>query len=237
MTKLLTIAAIAAASTALAVESSNTFGILRVDSTAAQTIVSVPWVAAGGGNINVADIVKTANLNNGDKLYYYNTGTTNYRVWELTNGAWQEAVPAGESATQNPVLARGNAIILERFAPQDGSIANCFYLYGQYTTDASSTTCVANGYTLLAPSTTEDFNLNATGVMSGTPNANDRIGVPVTNDGIQSLALLRYNDTDNKWGIKKATWDYSLATIPAGQGVWYISAGGEPTFTWTTAAQ
>lgn len=224
MKKLLTIAAIAAATTALAVKSSNTFGILRVDSSAAQTIVSVPWVAAGGGDINVADVVKTANLNDGDKLYYYNG--SDYTMWTLTRGAWVQAQnESGETPAQS--ISRGGAIILERTNP-----GTCFYLYGQYASDVASTTCVQDGHTLLAPSTTIDFNLNKSGVMTGTPNANDRIGVPVGD----SLALLKYVDGKG-WGIQKSDFDTSKATIPAGQGVWYISAGGSPTFNWNPATQ
>lgn len=234
MKKLLTIAAIAAATSALAVESSNTFGILRVDSTSAQTIVSIPWLAAGGGNINVADVVKTANLNAGDKLYYYSTGTTNYRVWQLSQaGVWKEAVPAGESAAPDPTLARGNAIILERFAPENGSIANCFYLYGQYTDTNPSVTCVANGYTLLAPTgLNRDCDLNSTDccTFEGEINENDMIYIPNVN-GVYSI----YEYDNKKWGMWKKTFVVG-ATIPVGSGAWYVSKGGSPTITWKNPA-
>lgn len=238
MKKLLSTLAIAAASTALAVESSNTFGILRVDSSAAQTIVSVPWLAAGGGDINVADVVKTANLNNGDKLHYYNTTTKKYRVWELTDGEWVEAKDAQDPVVAAPTLARGNAIILERFAPQGGSIANCFYLYGQYTNAASSTTCVAGGYTLLAPPSTENTNLNAK--TWSNVNGNDNI---VLANG----TLLHYRE--NQWGKLTKTLDQEtgvieesvnpgVATISAGEGAWYISKGSTaPSVTWVAAPQ
>lgn len=238
MKKLLTIAMMAGAMSVMAVESSNTFGILRVDSTAAQTIVSVPWAAAGGGNINVADVVKTANLNNGDKLHYYNTTTKKYRVWELTNGEWVEAKDAQDPAADAPTLARGNAIILERFAPQDGSIANCFYLYGQYTNAAASTECVANGYTLLAPPSTEDTNLNN----KTWSNVNENDNIVLANG-----TLLSYRN--NKWGKLTKTINEStgvieesvntnVATIAAGEGAWYISKGTTaPSVTWVAAPQ
>lgn len=233
MKTILSALAIAAASSALAaVTSSNTFGILRVDSTAAQTIVSVPWLASGGGNINVADVIKTANLNNGDKLYYYNTGTTTYRVWELTDGSWREAVPAGESATVSPTLARGNAIILERFAPQGGSIAPCFYLYGQYTDTNPSVECVANGYTLLAPTgLNRDCDLNDPNCCSFEGvNENDMIYIPNAN-GVYSI----YEYDNGKWGMWKKNFVVG-ATIPVGSGAWYVSKGGSPTITWKNPA-
>lgn len=218
MKTILSALAIAAASTALAVESSNTFGILRVDSSAAQTIVSVPWEAAGGGEIKVADIVKTANLNNGDKLYYYNG--SGYTMWQLTDGAWVEA-QSGEGELTYQDIPRGGAIILERFAPQGGSIANCFYLYGQYTTAGSSTTCVANGYTLLAPPSTTETDLNTK--TWTTPGSNDNII-------LQDTTVLHYRNS--KWGkltkelnretgVITETVDPSVAKIAAGEGAWY----------------
>lgn len=224
MKKLLTIAAIAAATTALAVESSNTFGILRVDSSAPETIVSVPWEAAGGGSIKVKDVVKTANLHSGDQLYYYAGGS--YKLWQLNdNGQWVGAmteikngdgtisVPAG-SATDT--LARGGAIILKRTNP-----ASCFHLYGQYTNSGSSTTCVANGYTLLAPPSTAETDLNAK--TWATPGANDNII-------LQNMTLLHYrNDKwgkltktlDSETGAITETVDPSVAKIAAGEGAWY----------------
>ena len=234
MKTILSALAIAVGSTVLAVESSNTFGILRIDSSASQTIVSVPWLASGGGNINVADVVKTANLNPGDKLYYYSTGTTNYRVWQLSQtGVWEEAVPAGESATQDPTLARGNAIILERFAPQGGSLANCFYLYGQYTDANPSVACVENGYTLLAPTgLNRDCDLNRSDCCSfaGTIGENDMIYIPNAN-GVYSI----YEYDKGKWGMWKKTFVVG-ATIPVGSGAWYVSKGGSPTITWKNPA-
>lgn len=225
MKTILSALALAAASTALAVTSSNTFGVLRVDSTTAQTIVSVPWAAAGGGEVNIADVVKTANLHNGDKLYYYDTTKKGYRVWELTDGAWVEAKDAMAPSTDAPTLARGNAIILERTAP----IASCFYLYGQYTTSSATTECVAGGYTLLAPPTATECNLN--NLTWSKVGANDRIGVP--NAKGLSLAYLQYVENQG-WGIKKgAEFDKTMATVPAGQGVWYISRGTTaPTINW-----
>lgn len=249
MKKLLTIAAIAAATSALAVESSNTFGILRVDSTAEQTIVSVPWEGAGAtgddaGKIMVKDIVKTANLTketaaeraDGDMLYLYTS--SQYYAWYLSiDGVWkgiQVAASDGLPAAANDdtkKISRGDAIILVRKHPETGS----FYLYGQYTTSAASVVCVAGGHTLIAPSTTTDtFNLNGTGVMTGsTPAAGDYI---VVGPG----KILTYTQT-NGWAVKKTTvtnrvpttaYDTEAAKIPAGTGVWYVSTGDTaPTFT------
>lgn len=247
MKKLLSTLAIAAASTALAVESSNTFGILRVDSSAEQTIVSIPWEAAGGGSIKVKDVVKTANLTNGDQLYYYANGS--YKLWVLEDGVWtgaqtvkdqDGATITADRGTDADVLARGGAIILVRKNPTTGTpaVANPFYLYGQYTTSGSTTTCVANGYTLLAPPSTEDTNLN--NKTWSNVNTNDNI---VLANG----TLLSYRN--NQWGkltktINESTGvieesvDTKVATIAAGEGAWYISKGSTaPSVTWVAAPQ
>lgn len=238
MKKLLTIAMMTAAVSALATESSNTFGILRVDSSAAQTIVSVPWEAAGGGAIKVKDVVKTANLNNGDQLYYFDG--SNYKLWVLGANGWEGATTVAHGitpskGTDEDTLARGGAIILVRNNP-----AASFYLYGQYTTAGSSTTCVAGGFTLLAPPSTEDTNLNTK--TWTTPGANDYIV-------LSDMTLLHYradaNDNNTKkWGkitgksLNTSTGaitesiDFTKAVIKAGEGAWYKSASSAVTVTW-----
>lgn len=245
MKTILSALTIAAASTALAVESSNTFGILRVDSTAAQTIVSVPWENAGGGAIKVKDVVKTANLTVGDKLYYYANGS--YKMWLLRDGGWEGAqvqkiesdgsTVTAEAGADSDVLVRGGALILERQDP-----AKPFYLYGQYQSSSVSTECEAGGLTLLASPLTAATDLNAcewTDVGD-----DDCIYVPTA---LMTLQLNRW-PVDNKtdlnysaesstkvWGVKKSTGKISVknATVPAGQGVWYQSKGSaKPSVQW-----
>lgn len=232
MKKLLTIAAIAAASTALAVESSNTFGILRVDSSAKETVVAIPWLAAGGTSIAVKDVVKTAGLHDNDQLYYYNKGE--YKLWVLQNGAWvgtrsvkdQDGGKVTAAEGDDTTLARGGAIILVRENP-----ASEFYLYGQYTSDHAEVTPIASGKTLIAPpiASNEGFDLNKSGAMTGTPSAGDYIVVDLA-------TILTYNTVDGvkKWSVEKTTfnngkfttsYDTAPATIPSGKGVWYVSTG------------
>lgn len=260
MKKLLTIAAIAAASTALAVESSNTFGILRVDSSAAETIVAVPWEGAGAtgesaNKILVKDVIKTANLTrgldaqgtNGDQLYYY--ADDSYKTWLLNNeGEWVGAriVMTGktvEVGTNSDTLSRGGALILVRKNPtkivDEETVANPFYLYGQYTIAGASVKPVANGTSLIAPPSTAEagFDLNGDGVMTGSTPANgDYIIVDLG-------TVLTYNTVEGKKKWSKAsttfdlatgfttTYDTTAAVIPSGKGVWYVSTGDSvPTF-------
>lgn len=253
MKKLLTIAAIAAASTALAVESSNTFGILRVDSSAAQTIVSIPWESAGGGAIKVKDVVKTANLTPasgeyiGDQLYYYDTTaeTPTYKMWRLTSTGWEGAqtvIASGtdvqqqvSSGSDSDVLSRGGAIILVRKNPTEtvegDTVAKPFYLYGQYNSTQPSISVTRNAnnvtYTLIAPPSTDSVALNS-GTWSGVA-VGDQIILP-------SGQPLYWKDATDKWCTLATDLDRGDETytpyatsIPSGEGVWMRVAKGSGT--------
>lgn len=250
MKKLIALCAIASVATAFAADD-NVFGCLRVDSSAAETIVAVPWVAAGvtAGEIKVADIVKTANLNEGDELWWYNNTATpaKYEMWQLKNGAWEpmpvvaemgEAKEPEDSTKQ--ALSRGDALLLIRNAP----IATCFYLYGQVPTTPAGVMTMGFGtatvpcYTLIAPPSVEDTNINS--ATWGNVAKNDYI-IVVGEDGKQYQ--LFYDATSNKWGVLSydasftKVYDYNKAKILAGQGAWFVSAKGSDksaaTVNWT----
>lgn len=231
-------------------ESSNVFGVLKIDSSSSRTIVAVPWVAAGveAGDVKVADLVKTANLTVGDTLHYYNG--SNFTTWTLVAGAQDEA-PVWSSANQvsrnaevepspsadEQGLSRGAAIILIRQNP-----TTPFYLQGQVATTAAVTTELASGsavspaYSLIAPPKAQstDINLNAA-TWSGI-GANDLI--IVQQDGGKNIQC-KYRDSS--W--KKVTWSTDVIreeqltedppAIPVGTGCWFVSqSGGSPSVTW-----
>lgn len=245
---------------AKAVTSDNVFGVLRVDSTAEETIISVPWIetAASNGDIKVCDLVLTSNLTAGDRLLYY-TGTkpgtdtpaedfqylawtlgeddSGVKVWESVTTVSKDAdgktrmtvsAPGGSEA-----VARGAALIVIRPTAHTEPI----YLYGQYV-PGTVTAKVKGGtfekpvYSLLAPSDPNGVDLNKAGVMSGTPDINDYIVI-----GDVGTMLKYYK---GQWGVmgkydrtnKTYPMDTSKAVIKPGQGVWYVSRGGAPTFTW-----
>lgn len=235
MKKLLSTLAIAAASTALAVESSNTFGILRVDSTAAQTIVSVPWLAAGGGSIKVKDVVKTANLTKGDQLYRYNG--SEYQLWVLGDNGWEGATSVSTDKIQasqgdDEVLNRGDALILVR-----QTYSSPFYLYGQYTA-SEATLNVARGtaetpaYSLVAPSKTTDTALDS--LANANVGKNDTVIVKDSSGNMRVLSCRNTASDEDpvyKWGNVRnifgtETFTAVEVTVPAGEGFWYISRGG-----------
>ena len=231
-----------AASTAT---SENVLGVLRVDSTAVQTIVSVPWVDASAGGetgVKVVDLVKTSTLSEGDELYWYDSSKGAYQAWRLTE---QKTWEAGTGVTSdgiaaatdsNKALPRGDALILKRTNP---ATPGYFFLCGQYTTSSAQTSIAvgsssAPAFTLLASPTASagKVDLNAatwTGV-----GASDNI---LVNDKDGKLTILTY--ADGNWGqpgytktmppVKTHVTD--AAKIDAGLGVWYKSVKGTGTIT------
>ena len=227
------IAVVAAASVALADgASANVLGVLRVDSAEKQTIVAVPWVSAsasGGSAISVADIVKTDNLAAGDRLCAYENGA--YKAWILANEGgtlvWESAnnvTVGGSTASEgaaNATIARGDALLLIRDNP-----GPCFFLVGQYTSAAAGTvTLPAGAWSLVAPPSTVDFNLNDATWSS--PNSADRITIK---NAAGNMVRMKYDSASGKWQGRdmsnpSSTWSAAAAVVPAGCGAWYQNAG------------
>lgn len=234
MKKLLTIAMMTAAVSALAVESSNTFGILKVTIPTGQesTIIAAPWIDAGtdGETIKVKDLVKTANLVDGDQIYVFD-GSKYSKAFQLDQGVWKgmrienggAAIPAG---SETDTITRGQAVVLKFAAALTAD--KDIYLYGQYKT-GNGTITLATGtmdsaaYSLIAPSKTSDTNVNSDCTWENV-GFNDYMIVP-------GKGLVTYKE-DQGWGVsttKKENnrWitvhDTENVIIPAGEGVWFVS--------------
>jgi len=227
--------------------SAQVFGMLPITSSASDVIVSVPWTSPSNTETNlisVAEIIKTANLTEGDWIRVWNAGTTNnkFKVWNLTrdpNGVlvWEPGTVVdakGQTASgqsEATFLERGEALILHRQNPGTSAAPNTFYVYGQYKTGVSSVT-VAQGttntpaYTLVAPPGTTATDLNDTtqvewsGNLGDPKNGGENI---ITDVGL----YYRKPSLDNKWGTAKG----AMPAIEPGKGAWYISRGGAPTIT------
>ena len=232
----------AGAALASTVTSAQTFGVLKVTSSKAETVICVPWVAAGtGGDIKVKDVVKTSGLTkgsdeygtNGDVLLKYDGST--YYGWALNNdGEWvglAVVVRTGETATagDDETLARGDALIIRRSAPANpGEI----YLYGQYESDPVGTkTLTLNAWNLIAPPDTTGNTISLNSLTWGNVGANDVIYVQAANGN--RIELTR-NSGNTQWVYKALTEDASKAVIQPGQGAWYVSketTGDAPTVT------
>ena len=229
------------------VTTTNQFGLLKITSTLTNTIVSAPWVSLGANvedptAMNVAKLVKTTNLTAGDSLILFDG--SGYKSWVLNNDRTEwvsqnivtsDGIIATEGAA-SATLARGQGIWLVRQNPTDSEgNAIPFYLYGQYTPAAASTS-VAVGQTMLLanPNPNASFDIG-----SITPGEGDKVIVPGA--GIPKI----YTKENGSWGYEKTTTQaqgnlnvqYKTRvtnenTINAGQGFWYKSSKGTPTITW-----
>ena len=245
------LAAMSVASAGTVVTGSNICGLQLVPSTASTTIIAVPWLNVGGGNVKVCDLVKTDTLTVGDKLFYYNDSHV-YEAWEIKNvsgvNKWDSVTTVGTQGTvsygigsADKTLPRGKALFLYR-----QNTSSPIYLYGQYTTDSAAITVGAGDsdtevWTMVAnPRATDIADLNT--VVSGTSGANDKILV-AKDDGTWEDACTY---SDGKWGRLEKDMENPITvgsktvyprvrntTIPvkAGRGFWYVSKGGTPTFT------
>lgn len=224
----------------------NVIGLLRVDSTNAETFVAVPWLGAGTGDIKVADLIKTTNLTVGDELYAYIGGSFNKwtlsaeKEWSPSSVVSQDGPASMSAGASEQALSRGKGVLLVRHAP----IADSFYIFGQVATGATAATEVAAGsanapaYTMIAPPVVADVaDLNDIMAYSSAPDAADRILVASPRGG--GLAI-EYKYVNGKWGkdVQNPTQPWLKAftpglKIPAGQGAWYVSKGGSPIITWS----
>ena len=226
------------ASAEIAAPTSNTFGWLRVDSTKQYTIVAVPWLGCDGAAVKVADLVKVDNLTPEDMLYVYQDGT--YKAWVLRNRVWTPVTtvaegksPAAAAGAAETALARGSALWLYR-----QNATNPFYVYGQYSPATASAPALTPGaYNLVANPNASDYDLNS-GKITGAANG-DQVQV-VGDAGVTRV----YTFDGTNWGYDRLVQvegePFSRhervttgCTIPAGQGVWYVSKGTTaPTIEW-----
>ena len=226
------------ASAEIAAPTSNTFGWLRVDSKKQYTIVAVPWLGCDGAAVKVADLVKVDNLTPEDMLYVYQDGT--YKAWVLRNRVWTPVTtvaegksPAAAAGAAETALARGSALWLYR-----QNATNPFYVYGQYSPATASAPALTPGaYNLVANPNASDYDLNS-GKITGAANG-DQVQV-VGDAGVTRV----YTFDGTNWGydnlvqVEGAPFSRhervtTGCTIPAGQGVWYVSKGTTaPTIEW-----
>ena len=218
------------------VSSANTIGLVQVaDATKDCLLVAVPWLDYGtGGEIKVVDLIKTANLADGDKLYVSNG--SGYDVYELSGNVWSAAKTATVAAdgtvtettatvASDKTLKRGDAIWLKRTASK-----GAFYLFGQATSEKASVQ-VAAGLNLVASPSADGLSL-ASGIAGS--GVGDEIIVN-GNGGEEAHYYFRAPTAggDACWCKKQAKAgsvrkEYVAATdvIPVGTGFWYRSAEG-----------
>lgn len=250
MKSLIALTALTAAGAAsAAVTSENTLCRIEVASGTKNTIVAVPLVKIGSGDaIPANELVLTDNLSEGDKLLHWNTNSKKWEAWAVNaSGAWGRLTISDQNSTwvtpeASVTLTRGDAVWVERT-----QVNGSFYIYGQVTTDAATATTLVRGtaaepvYTMVGNPLTTDKAVSAL-TFSGSPAEGDAI-MWGDSSAIGGLKKLTYHGS--QWGsfvstqieikgqiVNKTTWQASTTdTIPAGQGFWYVSNGGEDTLT------
>lgn len=230
---------------AAGVESSNTFGVMKVDAGVAtqmrDVFISVPWIEVGNSDsdqtVNATNLVLASQLDEGDMLFVYGGGSTEGKF-----GAWSVQKSAGVTnwvavtvydgtlpytAGEDAGLYRGSGIVVQ-------TAQRYIYLYGQYSSTEKSVPIAQSGYTLIGTQFAKDYDLNNDDqvVWAGTIDPNDSI---VTSLG----EIFTRNAANTKW--QKPTGDYitdgSLPTgkkpeytddnvqILQGRGAWYSRKG------------
>jgi len=236
MKKILFSAISAFAVGAVVAADSTQFGVLKVPSTARETIVSVPWLESTTGDsaVCVSNLVLTSGLSEGDELLAYKG--TSYDGWVLTKGSdnvlyWNPStnVKVGETSVSagadKAQLTRGQAIILRR----KGTITDGFCIMGKPATTVaedlalSSGTSASPSFSLIAPPNIKvvddalapvDANNDLTWY-NLKPGKDELIVAKSDGDGFTS-----YIWTGKRWMDANGG---TTAVIPAGMGAWFKS--------------
>lgn len=237
----LMIAAVVASTALFAVDpTSDTFGMIRVNDNCSNTVIGVPWVNVGTtGNVTLSNLVSTATLAEGDKVYLFESET--WYGYELNgSGEWEpmDTVsdnPNVSSGTPDPAisktLARGSGLILER-----GVTNTPVYLCGRYTTDPVSTPISANTLTLIA-------NPNPTAKVIPVGHTGDEIQVPLNGGGLQIYSVsnntwyteVETTTTQGERTKKVRTWTpFPNLSLAPGKGAWYKSGSTGTTINWNS---
>ena len=243
--------AVAAAATASALQTVNTFARLPVTSPYASTIIALPFSGCGmaEGSIYVTNLVMTTNLENGDTLLYKDG--SNWKAWEISGGEWigvtTSTKKGGVTVTPNAsafAIDCGKACWLNRKTP-----SNTFYLYGQVNAEKTDVAvAVGNGtkpaYTIVGcPYEAGEFDIrNINGALNG-----DTVLLMANN----AEGKVEYKYVSGAWKKESSTpatgsfpnftpgtseWvdlDSSEGKVPAGCGFMYGRLSSTPlTITW-----
>ena len=240
MKKLLTIAVLASAAAAYAVDISlGSVGVTKVVSSSKNTIVATSYSELGGngaGGIAVSNIIKTANLTpDTTKLYVLKANATTYEGYALKQDSvdgpkyWvqdlnypvnAQGIGAGTSSTSTtvPTLNVGQGFWLSCES------APTFYVYGMPPT-STNVTAAAGKTTLVGNPTQTTKPPSISGMSMG-----DKILVFVGNSNFPTT----YRYSGSAWkNLTDTTQSDGLPEITAGTGFWYVSKGSsDVSITW-----
>ena len=232
MKKLLTVAVLASAAAAYAVDTAvvGTVGVTKVAVSAKNTIIVTSYSELGSGEkMAVSNVVKTATLPEYTKLYALNGGTA-YEGYTLTGGKWvrdlnyavtAQGIGASSESTGTdvPTLDVGKGFWLS--LPDAVSYSANVVIYGQ------------------PPAVTNLAITTAGTYLVGNPTQGDKaptIQTPAKGDSILIFqnggtfpTVYKTDGTSWKCGSNTSA---SLPTVTAGTGFWYIAKGTSAVIQW-----
>ena len=199
---------------------STEVGVMGVAMPKQAALIAVPFLGYNDGDIVVAEMVNTAELAAGSKLYVPNA-SGNYDVWTLVEGKWsktEENVVIGDNTASNVGTPDANKVTTERggsfwLEPASGTSADNCYLLGKPGEDGSSK-IVANKWNLIG---------NTAGVAKDVPAGaeGEKVCVPNAAGGLDTYT---YRAKAKGWA-KEGARTADTVTIEPGQGFWYLSKG------------
>lgn len=209
---------------------STEVGVMGVAMPTKAALIAVPFLGYDVSAITIADMVNTAELAVGSKLYAPN-GSGQYNVWELKSGEgntkfWDKTssnVTIGNAGTQETVTpnantvttARGEAFWLEP-APET-SAENC-YLLGKPASSAGESALVADKWNLIGNTSGDEMGKSIPIGQEG-----EKVCVPNAAGG---LTTYTYRKKVGGWAKEGASARVAdTVTIEPGQGFWYLSKG------------
>lgn len=212
-------------------------GVIKIEDTATDVLISVPWKTADGDNPTVADIVDPSSLSNGDTLSVYSAAEQQFVSFTYNNGAWARTVDTVETTMDvNTVIAPGSAAYLHRTNTDSpirliGKVASV----GGATPEAGTSS--AAKWSAFGSTVAEDKNI--ADVITGAPARADRDSLSKAKDMISvpkedGTFVQYFCGTDGKWYTmtykngKPALSEAPEGVLKAGRGFMYRSKGGTP---------
>ena len=219
------------------VRGQNELGVLAVTTTTKNTIVPIAFTElSDGGEMKIADFVKTQNLKAGDQVMVF-TDRDNYETWQLTgedgsNKTWQKMASISIDAEGKQSQSAGNEAVdvtkavgsgVWLILGDDRAASNpvTFYLNGK-PVSSKTTETQAGKWNLLG-------NPNETVAFSGfTPVVGDQIAIPVGNGFRTYRCRVKVKDGTPQWFYEtykdgKATKVYEAPSVDAKKGLWYYT--------------